>query len=144
MIRLIELQNRSADIEVSISPTVRTYNIVSDLMADDCKPYRVAEHVMIWLDPAGFLGEVEAIYPPMTTSALCQYGDTLQKRNGFPQLAIMSCDNEGIIQPLDNGFTLWLAKEKIIDLEVTFKNVQFLFAQEELVGLIAHQALIIE
>lgn len=138
MIRLIGIQNKNTSIEVSVEITNRAYNIVSGLMSDDGRPYRVAERVMIWLDPLGFLGEVEAIYPPMTTSALCQYEETLQKRGGFPQLEVISCDNEGIIQPLDDGFIVWLGKEKSIDLEVAFKNLQFLFTQEELIAIVAH------
>ena len=144
MIRLIGVHNRDTSIEVSVEITDRAYTIVSGLMSDDGRPYRLAERVMIWLDPVGFLGEVEAIYPPMTTRALCQYEETLQKQGGFPQLEVLAYDNEGIIQPLDDGFIVWLAKEKIIDLEVEFKNLQFLFTQEELVAIVAHQASIIK
>jgi hypothetical protein len=144
MIRLVEVQNKDTSIEVSVEITDRAYNIVSGLMSDDARPYPVSEKVMIWLDPAGFLGEVEAIYPPITTTSPCRYGEKLQKQEGFPQFEVITCDNEGIIQPLDDGFIIWWAREKIIDLEIEFKNLQFLFTQEELVAIVAHGASIIE
>lgn len=122
----------------------RAYTIESDVMSDDARPYGISGKVMIWLNTEGFLGELEAIYPPLTTSALCQYGERLQKEEGFPRLEVIACNNEGSIQTLADGFVVWLAKEKVIDQEVTFKTVQFLFAQEELVGIVARQALILE
>jgi hypothetical protein len=144
MIRLTGIQNRDTDIEVSVEIADRAYNIVSGLMSDDGRPYRIAEHVMIWLDPVGFLGEVEAIYPPIVTISPCQYGEKLQKQAGFPQFEVTACDNEGAIQPLDDGFIVWLAKEQTIDSQIEFKNVQFLLTQDELIAIVAHQATIIE
>jgi hypothetical protein len=144
MIQLIEVQNSNIDIEVSITPEVHTYNIVSGYMSDNTRPYRVAERVMIWLDLAGFLGEVEAIYPPMVHSSPCQYGKELLRKAGFPRFEIAACDNEGMIQPIDDRFIVWLAKGKTIDGQIDYKNVQFLLAGDEIVGIVAHQPSIVK
>lgn len=135
MIQLTEIQSSDVDIDVSITPEVRTYNIVSGFMSDDARPYRVAQHVMIWLDPTGFLGELEAIYPLIVHNSPCQYGKELSRKAGFPRFEIPACDNEGMIQLLDDGFVVWLAKEKTIDGQIDFNNVQFLLAQGEMVAI---------
>ena len=144
MIKLLEIQKSNTDIEVSITPEVQTYNIVSGLMSDDCKPYQVAEDVMIWFSPTGFLGELEAIYPFTVDNFPCQYVKELHIQDGFPRFEVITCDNEGVIQPIDDGFIVWLKKEKMVNLQVEFKNVQFLFDQDELVAIVAHQTSIVE
>lgn len=144
MIRLLEVQKSTTDIEVSMTPEIRTYNIVSGLMSDNCQPYRVAERIMIWLTPTGLLGELEAIYPPTVNKFPCQYEKELRKQDGFPRFEVITCNGEGIIQPLDDGFIVWLRKERTVDLLIEFKQVQFLFEQDELVAIVTHRVSIVE
>jgi hypothetical protein len=144
MIRLIEVHTSESAMEVSITPEVHTYNIVSGYMSDDARAYRVADYVMIWLALPGFVGEVEAIYPPIVQNSPCHSGKELIRSTGFPRFEIAACDNEGMIQPMNDGFIVWLAKGKTIDRQIDFKQVQFLLADDELVGIVAHQPSIVK
>ena len=137
MIKLVGVQPIATAVTSTITPEVRTYDIVSEMMSDECKPYRVAEHAMLWLDNQGFLGELECIYPQVVEQPLCNYLDEVIPQNGYPQLIVSSCDNVSYIQHQGDNFSIWLAKDKTIDNEVLSGNVHFLFADNELVGLVS-------
>jgi hypothetical protein len=144
MIKLRGLQSVDTTVKSTFTPEVRTYNIVSGRMSDECKPYRVAQHAMFWLDDEGFLGELECIYPKVVEQAYCHYSDTLVPRNGFPQFEVLSTDSICAVQHQGNSFTVWFSKDKTIDDEIVSENVHFLFAGDELVGIKADQISIIE
>jgi hypothetical protein len=144
MIKLRGLQSVDTTVTSTFTPEVRTYNIVSGRMSDECKPYRVAQHAMLWLDDEGFLGELECIYPQVVEQACCHHPGNLAPRSGFPQFEILSTDNICAVQHQGNSFTVWFSRDKTIDDEIMFENVHFLFAGNELVGIKADQVSIIE
>ncbi|MFL5703900.1 MAG: hypothetical protein ACJ8AG_13850 [Ktedonobacteraceae bacterium] len=131
-------------IEASFTPEVSTYNIVSGLMSNDCKPFRIAQGTMLWLHEDGFLGELECIFPQIVDKPLCSYATGISQREGFPQFEVRSLDNEDCIQNCEDGFIAWLVRDTTVDLQVCFKNVHFFFSIDELVAIEAHQVLLVE
>ncbi len=132
-------------IEVAVLATfddvVRTYNIVTGMMSDECKPFEVAiNHTMMWLDNKGYLGEIECRVPSLVEYAPCSASITSELREYFPQFAILSSNNISLAQRCESGFILWLASDKVIDTKIHYKTLQFLIANDELVGIVAHQA----
>lgn len=55
MIKINSIKDIKTEIEISYTPEVKTYDISTTLMTDECKPYRVAESAMIWINEVGFL-----------------------------------------------------------------------------------------
>lgn len=144
MIKLIGLPAVETDIVASFTPEVNAYNIVSGFMSDECKPYRVAQKVMIWLHDEGFVGELEAISPWVIDTSPCNFSEKASQREGFPQFIVPSRDNEGLIQHIEDGYVVWLAKGKTIDEQITYKQVQFFLSEEELVAIAARHVSIVE
>ena len=144
MIKLIGLQPITTTITSTFTPEVRTYNIVSGIMSDECKPYRVAQQAMMWLNDEGFLGELECIYPQMVEQALCRYQNDIVPQNGFPQFEVVSRDNISYVQHQGKSFCVWLDRDKTINSEVLYESIHFMFADGELVGIRADQNSVIE
>ncbi len=126
MIKVIGLQPLAdVDIEVSYTPEVRTYNIISGMMSDDCLPFRVAQHVMVWLNTDGLLGELEAIYPPIVGLSLCTYAEHINEQEGFPRMMVVAVGDEGLLQPTEDGFVVWFAQKRMIDKSLPSKRSLF-------------------
>ena len=85
MIKLLNTIVVNTEIEVSFTPEVKTYNIVTGFMSDNCRPFRVSEHIMIWITEEGYIGEIECIYPETVDTPLCSYSHDLSRKLGFPQ-----------------------------------------------------------
>ena len=136
MIKLIAIRIEETDIQITNIPEVRTYNIVSGMMSDDCKPFRIAQSVMIWMTENGYIGEVECIYPIEVEKQICLFKETIKQFSGFPAFDVLRCDNDAYIQDQNNGFTIWLSKDKEIDTEIVYKQLRFLVSNSELVGII--------
>jgi hypothetical protein len=99
---------------------------------------------MIWIDENGYIGEIECIYPIIVEEQLCTFKDKLKAIDGFPSFGIPYCDNEAYIQDQDSGFIIWFSKDKEIDTIITFKQLIFLIANNELVGITCKEHEIIE
>jgi hypothetical protein len=144
MIKLIAVRSEETEIQSTYTPDVRTYNIVSGLMSDDCKPYRVAQSMMIWMTESGHMGEIECIYPVAVEGQMCLFKEIVKELSGFPVFEVLCCDNEAYIQNHNNGFTLWLTKDKEVDTQIEFKQLKFLVANNELVGINCKEYVILE
>lgn len=139
MIKIVDSITTDTDVEVSVTPQIKTYNIVTGCMSDDCKPYRVAQSAMMWISENGCLGEIECIYPIVVEDDMCSFRETTTQFTGFPVFEIISCDNEAYIQNKDNGFVIWFNKSKEIDTEILFEQLSFLISEKELVGIICKE-----
>jgi hypothetical protein len=144
MIKMISYRTEDTNIEIKYTPDVRTYNIVSGLMTEDCKPFRVAQSAMIWIDENGYIGEIECIYPIVVEEQICTFKDKVKTFYGFPAFEILCCDNEIYIQSKGSGFVIWFSKDKEIDAVITFKQLKFLIANNELVGITCEEQNIVE
>lgn len=146
MIKIISYRTEDTNIEITYTPDVRTYNIVSGLMTDDCRPFRIAQSAMIWIDENGYIGEIECIYPIVVEEQTCIFKDKVKTFDGFPAFEIPYCgnDNEVYIQNQDSGFIIWFSKDKEIDTIIKFKQLRFLIVSNELVGITCKEHEIIE
>ena len=144
MIKLLNTIVVNTEIEVSFTPEVKTYNIVTGFMSDNCRPFRVSVHIMIWITEEGYIGEIECIYPETVDTPLCSYSHDLSRKLGFPQIEICSCDNEAYIQHCDEGFTIWLNKEKMINKIIDCNQFLLLVSGDELVAVKTQECNIVE
>ncbi len=138
MIKLEEVCKVETRILAVIDDEARAYTINTDFLSDSCKPYEVARnHTMIWLDEHGFLGEIECLRPTIVEKPACHI-QGVSHREGFPRLAVPSPNNISMVQLIDDGYIIWLADGKTVDTEIQYKTLQFLFAGDELTGIVAH------
>jgi hypothetical protein len=141
MIKLEEVCRVETHILAMIDDETRAYTIDTDFLSDSCKPYEVARnHTMIWLDERGFLGEIECLAPTIVQKPPC-HAQEVSHQEGFPRLAILSQNNISAVQLIDDGYIIWLEEGKMIDTEVQYKTLQFLFAGGELTGIVAHDVI---
>lgn len=141
MIKLEEVCRVETHILAMIDDEARAYTIDTDFLSDSCKPYEVARnHTMIWLDEHGFLGEIECLTPMIVEKSPCRTQE-VSPQEGFPRLAILSHNNISVVQLIDDGYIIWLEEGKTIDTEVQYKTLQFLFAGDELAGIVAHDVI---
>ncbi|PYE41867.1 hypothetical protein HUB98_07230 [Paenibacillus barcinonensis] len=138
MIKIVSIQDGWTEIEATYTDEVKTYNLVTGYMTDDCQPYRVAQSAMIWLSSSGEIGEVECIFPRIVEESPCKSSGQIKKQEGFPILDITSEPaSEVCIQFHEGDFTIWFAKDKMIDSQVQADSTTFLIAEaNELVGII--------
>lgn len=144
MIKIICNIIKNTNVEITYIPAVRTYNVASGLMTDNCRPFRIAQSAMIWIDENGYIGEIECIYPVVVEDQICTIKDNVEIFYGFPAFEVVCCDNEVYVQSQDSGFIIWFSKDKEIDTIITFKQLRFLIASNELVGITCKEYEIIE
>lgn len=138
MIKLEEVCRLETHILAVVDDEARAYTIDTDLLSDSCKPYEVVRnHIMIWLDERGFLGEIECLTPTVVEKPPCNT-QGVSHQEGFPRLAILSYNNISVVQFIDDGYIIWLAEGKTVDAEIQYKTLQFFFTGDELVGIAAH------
>lgn len=142
MIKINSIKDIKTEIEISFTPQVKTYNISTALMSDECKPYRIAQSTMIWITQDGYLGEIECIYTEKINKTQCKYSQVINQVNGFPQLEINTCDNEVLIQDFEGGFIIWLSRDKLINTKVSYGDLIFLLSEKELVAIVARHIMI--
>ncbi len=142
MIKINSIKDIKTEIEISFTPQVKTYNISTALMSDECKPYRVAQSAMLWINHEGYLGEIECIYTEKVDKPQCKYSKVINQVNGFPQFEINTCDNEAYIQDFEDGFIIWLSKNKLINTKVSYGDLIFLLSEKELVAIVAMHIMI--
>lgn len=136
MIRVMGFNDVQTEIEVSYTAEVKTYNLITDLMSDECEPYRVAQSAMLWLNRNGDIGELECIYPKVVESSPCRFSELIYEQKGLPQLEVTSDDSDVYVQHHEEGYIVWFTKGKVIDSQIQMKNTTFLLAGSELSGIV--------
>jgi hypothetical protein len=137
LIKIVGIQDVQTEIEATYAVEVKTYNLVTGYMSDDCQPYRVAQSAMIWLNNAGEIGEVECIYPRVVEIPPCTMSEQVEKQEGFPKLDITSEASEVCIQHQEGNFTIWFEKDKAVNSQIQAGTITFLLTEGNvLVGII--------
>lgn len=136
MIRLIEVVHESfANIETSYIDEIKTFNIVTNFMDDDCKAYEIAIGSMLWNNDNSIMGELECIFPPIVHSDQCVFSKGIRSVNGIPKLKVIDNNADVCLQLSESDYIIWFKKEANIDLQINSNNVEFLFSDEELVAI---------
>lgn len=144
MIKVVDVCEMNINTDVSFTPEVKTYNILTGKMTDECKPFRIAQSAMMWIDSEGFLGEIECIYPQIVKESLCEKSSNIAKKSGLPKLEIDGCANEISIQHWNDGYIIWISKDKEIDSQIDFDKLVFWISDNELVAIKCTDYLVIE
>lgn len=140
MIKIKKVDQVRIKTKASYALEERTYNIESELMSDECKGYRIAQNAFLWLTDKGYLGEIESIYPKTIDIPPYRFSPEIRREKGFPQLELVSYQNEVSIQHHEGGFTIWLIVDKTVDYEVISNNISFLASGNQLVAIGAKEA----
>ncbi len=144
MLKVIGIKQTNLQYEAKYIDQVKNYNILTNYMSDECKPYRIHQTAMLWIDEEGMLGEIECIYPKMVESTEMPELSGISKQQGTPIFELMS--SQGIelhIQYQKNSFMIWLAEHKVIHSGIESGNIIFLItAESELIGILCEQVII--
>ncbi|MEW4370817.1 hypothetical protein [Paenibacillus kandeliae] len=120
----------------SYVPEVRTFNIVTEYMSDECIPYRVNTSVCVWLTATGTLGEIELIYPRQISEQIVWASSNIKTQKGRPYFKDFEYEYENVVVEVsEEQFVIWLNNNGVIDLEVEANNILYLFNYNRLVGL---------
>lgn len=140
---LFELDNSSETIYSTYNTAVKTYNIVTSFMDDNCSPIQLGKNLCLWLNKEGIIGELECIYPKLVLTAKCSLESTVTCSIGVPSFNYLSSNREIYVQHFSKKFIVWLAENKVVTNEIRMGSVKFLFSDHELVGVLADDIKII-
>lgn len=139
MVKVVSFVEREVRVVAQIVPSVRTYDVTTSDMSDDCLSYRVAGQAAMWLTQDGVLAEIECIYPDECASPMCIVPVEVPTRVACP---VLVPGEEGPLWVARHGtaFTIWLARDKVVDQAYRMtRTLELLAAQGELVGIaVAH------
>lgn len=136
MIKLVGIDCDSfSNVETSYVSEVKTFNMITNFMNDNCKPYEIATGAMLWINEDSIIGELECIFPPIVHQELCSISKEIKLEQGIPKLKVIDSNGDVFIQLNESGFTIWLKKQSNIDLQIKTNNIDFLFSYEQLVAI---------
>jgi hypothetical protein len=104
LLKEIGLNHDSSTVSCTYTPSVKTYNIVTENMTDDCNPIQLGNGCCIWLNERGQLGEVECIYPKLLDNGTSLYSQLGELVDGIPSFEISSFDADVVVEQIENGF----------------------------------------
>lgn len=135
MIKVVGINNKNVQFNITYIEQVKTYNITTEFMSNECTNYRVEQSNMIWLNHEGAISEIESIYPKTVQKECCYFAKQIKYLSGFPRLHIIATSDDFCIQHAQNKFIMWFAKEKIIDVHLQSENIDFYIGKDELLGI---------
>jgi hypothetical protein len=142
MIRAKEIrhiQGKILEVSSSYAASVKTYNIVTTFMSDDCKAYQIGNGICIWLDNEGRLGEIECIYPIISdVNSSVESTAEITKIEGIPLIEIVSLDSNGYVVHQTEQFVIWFSENQQVSHEVRQGNIRYLLSKEQIVGIVAN------
>ncbi|MFD1887618.1 hypothetical protein [Paenibacillus wenxiniae] len=126
--------NVETEVTSLYTPSIKTFNIVTERMSDNCLPIIIGEGICIWLTPDGALGEIECIYPNISTDL---YSPQIQQKViGTPLFYINDIQSNGIcVKEFYEGFIICFSSENEIEIEVIQGNISYFFTQNILVAI---------
>ncbi|MHB1685217.1 MAG: hypothetical protein ACYCYO_20830 [Bacilli bacterium] len=138
MIKIIDIVERTVDVEIEVVSSVRTYDITTTDMTDNCTPYRFAQKAMMWLNQNGFIAEVECIYPQTVDNPVCAMSDDVNTRKGSPILELDGESGQVWVEEHDASFTIWFEQGHEIEQEIVVaRNLKVLASQSQVLGITA-------
>ncbi|SHH85625.1 hypothetical protein SAMN02745823_01214 [Sporobacter termitidis DSM 10068] len=136
MIKLIEIVHDSfANIETSYIDEIKTFNIVTNFMDDNCKAYEIGIGAMLWVNDNSIMGELECIYPPIVQNDQCTLAKDIRSVTGIPKLKVIDNKADVYLQLSESGCIIWFKMESNINLQVNTNNAEFLFSDEQLAAI---------
>jgi hypothetical protein len=144
LLKEIGINHDSSKVSCTYTPSVKTYNIVTENMTDDSKPIQLGNGCCIWLNERGQLGEVECIYPKLFDNGDSFYSQLGELTVGVPSFVIASFNAEVFVEQIENGFIIWFSRRKKVEREVSQNGISYLLSENELLGLVAKDIEIID
>ncbi|MBE7897326.1 hypothetical protein G7L40_01205 [Paenibacillus polymyxa] len=144
LLKEIDTNHSTSSVSCTYTPSIETYNIVTDNMTDDCKPTQLGNGCCIWLNEKGQLGEIECIYPKSFKAEISTYFHLDEWIYGTPSFEISSIDDDVVIEQIEDGYIIWLSSKSNVDLEVSQGGISYLLSGNKLSGIVAKKSEIIE
>ena len=134
MIEVIGYSKKNVLYRTEYNKSINVINIETELMNDDCIPYRESTGCMIWLDSDMLLGELECISPIISESNICK--DNLGRYdNGTPQLKIQFEEKPVGLHIAEDKLTMIIDDKKKIERKLISSNVIFYLSGNEVIAL---------
>ncbi|WP_068786950.1 hypothetical protein [Paenibacillus phocaensis] len=144
LLKEVYLNHEGSTVSCTYTPSVKTYNIITENMNDDNKPVQFGNGCCIWLNEKGQIGEAECIYPKLLDEKGSFYEQPKVLNEGTPSFIVTSFDADVTVEPIENGFIIWFTKEKRVEQEISQDRLSYLLLENKLVGLVAKNVGIIE
>lgn len=144
LLKELGLYHDSSKVSCTFTPSVKTYNIVTENMTDYCKPIQLGNGCCIWVNERGQLGEVECIYPKLVDNGTSLYSQHGKSVDGVPSFEISSLNADIVVEQIENGFIIWFSRRKKVEQEVSQNGIDYLLSENELLGIVAKNCEIIE
>ncbi|MBP1175312.1 MULTISPECIES: hypothetical protein [Paenibacillus] len=144
LLKEIDTNHGTSRVSCTYTPSIETYNIVTDNMTDDCKPTQLGNGCCIWLNEKGQLGEIECICPKSFKNGISTYFHLDEWIDGTPSFEISSIDGDVVIEQLEDGYIIWLSRKSNVELEVSQSGISYLLSGNKLSGIVAKKSEIIE
>lgn len=144
LLKEVGLNYDISTVSCTYTPSVKTYNIVTENMTDYCKPIQLGNGCCIWVNERGQLGEVECIHPKLLDNGNSLYSQQSKSVDGVPSFEISSFDAEVVVEQIENGFIIWFSRRKKVEQEISQNGIGYLLSENELLGVVAKNYKIIE
>lgn len=107
----------------SFAEEVKTFNIITSKMDDDCKPYRINQNCMMWVSGEGILGEIECIFPIVTVNLPKCIEKSVPSCEGFPFVEGLYSDSSTKVYLDDGRFILVFDDSEVATIRYQQDNV---------------------
>ncbi|MDQ1236114.1 hypothetical protein QE450_003612 [Paenibacillus sp. SORGH_AS306] len=137
-LRLFSLKKNSLILKstCTYTPSIRTFNIVTKHMNDECIPYQIGVGICIWLNELGAMGEIELIYPKQTSKHNFFEPNSVEKIIGEPIFSVSETDYDNVtVEISQDNFVIWLKSKSEFDLKIISENIYYLFQDNKLVAI---------
>lgn len=121
--------------EASYIEEVRTFNMISHNMNDDCKPHLESTACMIWVDENGLIGELECIYPIELEDDRGVRELKLEMASGIPCIRVSYQEKAVKLFRDKDNVILFLTDEKKPDKRCRVGNLIYYVTGNELIAL---------
>ena len=134
MIEILGYSEKNVNYEVEYNKSINVINIETELMNDDCIPYRESTGFMIWLDNDMLLGEMECISPIISEIGLCKDNIAIDD-NGTPLLKIQFEEKSVGLHITEDKLTIIIDNEKEIEKKSISSNIVFYLNDNKVIAL---------
>ncbi|GCE12020.1 hypothetical protein [Tengunoibacter tsumagoiensis] len=140
MTKLIGIQESDVLIEAKFVKDSFVYYIKCNPIAETEKYYYFGLRSILWLSLDGIFSEIESMYPKVGKEPLCSFDSQVQKEEGLPVLEMIPTSYINYVQETENGFIIYVERDRKINHVVIYKTIEFLFCDNDLVAIEAKEA----
>lgn len=135
MIKLIKFLNKNRIYDASYIQEVKTFNLLSKEMNDECIPYLDSTACMLWIDDKNVLCELESIYPVDVNEDRGFRKMQLEEISGLPVILVDNEDKVVKIFREGKDVILFLNDNKKPDKKCVNENIIYYISKNEIIAI---------